>query len=261
MSCTSALRYYVQNTQGRGDRFTSWLEPNTKIMAMKDNASNPSGFLKAQSLTSLAQREIERMITAGEFSPGERINENALAAKLGISRGPIREACRALAALELVQLIPNRGIFIRVITEEDAKSVYELRAGLFGYSGMLLAERITKEQLDYLNLLVEQMDAAANASDFDRYYPPNLTFHDYLVSATGNERLVRTYHDLVRQLHLFRTRGLVSGDGMKASNNEHRAIVAALTARDPQWAFNTMHGHVMAGRDRAMSAHERLEAK
>lgn len=228
---------------------------------MKDDASNPSGFLQAQSLTTLAQREIERMITGGEFSPGERINENALAAKLGISRGPIREACRALAALELVQLIPNRGIFIRVITEEDAKSVYELRAGLFGYSGMLLAERITQEQLDYLNLLIQQMDAAATASDFDRYYPPNLTFHDYLVSATGNQRLVRTYHDLVRQLHLFRTRGLVSGDGMKASNEEHRKIVAALTARDAQQAFDAMHGHVIAGRDRAMRAHERLESK
>lgn len=230
-------------------------------MAMKDNPPNSSGFLQAQSLTSLAQREIERMITGGEFSPGERINENALAAKLGISRGPIREACRALAALGLVQLIPNRGIFIRVITEEDANSVYELRAGLFGYSGMLLAERITKEQLDYLHLLIEQMDAAANANDFDRYYPPNLTFHDYLVSATGNERLVRAYHDQVRQLHLFRTRGLVSGDGMKDSNNEHRAIFEALVARDPRRAFDAMHGHVMAGRDRAMIARDRLEAK
>lgn len=228
---------------------------------MDDNAPNSSGFLQAQSLTSLAQREIEQMIVRGDFSPGERINENALAAKLGISRGPVREACRALAALGLVQLIPNRGVFIRVITEEDAKSVYELRAGLFGYCGMLLAERITKDQLAHLELLIEQMDAAANANDFDRYYPPNLTFHDYLVCATGNDRLVRTYHDLVRQLHLFRTRGLVSGDGMKASNNEHRKIVAALAARDPQQAFDAMHAHVIAGRDRAMKARDRLEAQ
>lgn len=227
-------------------------------MTMADKDIDSSGFLRAQSLTSMAQREIERLVIEGHYSPGERINENALATRLGISRGPVREACRALAAQGLVQLIPNRGVFIRVITEEDAKSVYEVRAGLFGYCGMLLAARITKLQLDHLELLVEQMEAAANANDFDRYYPANLTFHDFLISSSGNERLVKTYHDLVRQLHLFRTRGLVSGDGMKASNREHREIVAGLASRDAQRAFNAMHDHVLAGRDRAMSALARV---
>lgn len=210
------------------------------------------GHLQAHSLTSLAQREIEQMILGGEFTPGERINENALANQLGISRGPVREACRALAAMGLVQLIPNRGVFIRVISEDEAVEVYEMRAGIFGYAGMLLAPRITDDQLAYLYLLVEQMERAAQANDFDRYYPPNLTFHDYLVSATGNQRLIRTYHDLVRQLHLFRARGLVTGNGMKESNREHREIVKALAARDQQRAFNAMAGHVNSGQRRTL---------
>ncbi|OUE40555.1 hypothetical protein BZY95_13970 [Billgrantia desiderata SP1] len=211
-----------------------------------------SGQLQAHSLTSLAQREIERMILGGEFTPGERINENALAIQLGISRGPVREACRALAAMGLVQLVPNRGVFIRVISEGEAREVYEMRAGIFGYAGMLLAPRITDDQLAYLSLLVEQMEGAAQANDFDRYYPPNLTFHDYLVSATNNQCLISTYHDLVRQLHLFRTHGLVAGNGMLESNREHREIVEALAARDPQHAFNAMASHVNAGQRRAL---------
>lgn len=219
---------------------------------MNDDAAPANGPLQSHSLANLAQREIEHMILGGEFMPGERINENALANQLGISRGPVREACRALAAMGLVQLIPNRGIFIRMISEEEAREVYEMRAGIFGYAGKLLARQINDTQLVYLNRLVEQMEAAAQVNDFDRYYAPNLTFHDFLVSATGNRRLIAIYHDLVRQLHLFRSRGLVSGDGMLDSNREHREIVAALEARDAQRAFEAMAGHVEAGQHRAL---------
>ncbi|APX91548.1 hypothetical protein BWR19_00470 [Halomonas sp. 1513] len=211
-----------------------------------------NGPLQAHSLTNLAQLEIERMILGGLFMPGERINENALANQLGISRGPVREACRTLAAMGLVQLIPNRGVFIRVISEEEAREVYEIRAGIFGYAGMLLAQRIDDSQLAYLKQLIEQMEEAARANDFDRYYAPNLTFHDFLVSATGNRRLITTYHDLVRQLHLFRSRGLVSGDGMLDSNREHREIVTALEARDALRSLEAMTGHVEAGQLRAL---------
>lgn len=217
-----------------------------------NNIAPANSPLQAHSLTNLAQNEIERMILGGQFMPGERINENALANQLGISRGPVREACRSLSAMGLVQLVPNRGVFIRVISEEEAREVYEMRAGIFGYAGMLLAHHIDDTQLAYLKRLVGQMEAAAQANDFDRYYAPNLTFHDFLVSATGNQRLLATYHGLVRQLHLFRSRGLVSGDGMLDSNREHRDIVAALEARDPQRAFKAMAGHVEAGQRRAL---------
>lgn len=219
---------------------------------MNDSQKSATTQLRADSLSTLAQRAIEQLIASGEFSPGERINENILACELGISRGPVREACRTLAAQGMVQLIPNRGVFIRVISEDDARNVYELRAGIFGYAGMLLAPYINKAQLAYLKTLIDQMEAAIQAQDFDRYYAPNLTFHDFLVTATRNQRLVETYHDLVRQLHLFRTRGLVAGNGMVASNQEHREIVAALAARDPQRAFAAMAGHVTEGRNRAL---------
>ena len=104
-----------------------------------------------------------------------------------------------------------------------------------------------------LKTLIGQMEAAIQIQDFDRYYAPNLTFHDFLVTATNNQRLVDGYHDLVRQLHLFRTRGLVAGDGMAASNQEHREILVPLARRDPQGAFAAMAGHVLQRRNRALA--------
>src|SRR3979490_1579947 len=118
-------------------------------------------ILKSQSLTTLLKAEIERMILDGSFAAGERINENALAARFGVSRGPVREACRALAELGLVELIPNRGVFIRRIERREAEELYDLRAGLFGLAARLLARIVTEEQLVEMEALLDRMDAAA----------------------------------------------------------------------------------------------------
>ncbi|HEY4192096.1 MAG TPA: GntR family transcriptional regulator, partial [Mesorhizobium sp.] len=84
-------------------------------------------FLQKHSLTSVLQRELETLILSGEFSPGERLNENALAARFSVSRGPVREVCRALAEKGLLELIPNRGVFMRRIDEAEAAELYDLR--------------------------------------------------------------------------------------------------------------------------------------
>jgi len=96
------------------------------------------------------------------------------------------------------------------------------------------------------------MDEAASRGDFDRYYPLNLEFHDALLKATGNQTLMRTYHGLVRELHLFRTRGLLQGGGLEVSNKEHREIVDAIASRDPIRAFQAAAGHVRSARHRAL---------
>ena len=88
--------------------------------------------LQSHTLTGVVQHEIEKMILRGELVPGQRLNEKLVADKLSVSRGPVREACRALAELGLVYLIPNRGVFIKRLTKSDAIEVYDLRAGLIG---------------------------------------------------------------------------------------------------------------------------------
>lgn len=217
-------------------------------------ATDELEILKQRSLTSLLRGEIERMILEGAFTAGERINENALAARFGVSRGPVREACRALAELGLVELIPNRGVFIRRITEREAEELYDVRAGLFGLAARLLARRITDQQLDELQALLDRMDAASQS--FDDYYPLNLQLHDSILRFTGNERLIGAYKQLVKELHLFRARGLVQGGGLAVSNAEHRDIIAALRTRDPLRAFEAAYRHVEGGKSRMLAASE-----
>ena len=100
--------------------------------------------LRTSSLASVVEREVERLILNGSFAPGERINENRLAAELGTSRGPIREAIRALEGSGLIVSIRNRGSFIRRLSVQEVREVYEIRSALFGLAGKLLAERAVK---------------------------------------------------------------------------------------------------------------------
>ncbi len=208
---------------------------------------SPIDFLRTRSLTNVVQSEIERMIVDGELKPGERVNENALAQKLGVSRGPIREACSALGASGLIAVVPNRGFFVRTLSDEEAEDSGEARAGVFAYIGLLLAQRISDDEIAHLEELTRRMDKAAEIGEADIYYPINLEFHDFLVRSCGNERLAQLYRDMVRELHIHRYRGLQGGEELRVSNAEHKAMVEALAARDPQAAFDAFRIHVHHG--------------
>src|ERR1700733_13683523 len=214
-------------------------------MSTDETPSMPTvAALKAHSLTAVVQHEIERMILSGELGPGERLNEKLVADKLAVSRGPVREACRALAELGFVHLIPNRGVFIRKLTRADAIEVYDLRAGLTGLAAELLAPLLTGEHIAQLESYVEEMEQAAETADFGRFYPLNLEFHDYIVRSTGNGRLMKLYRGLVKEFHLFRTHGLVQRNALLESNKEHRDIVAALKAKDGSLSYGRAFHHV-----------------
>ena len=210
--------------------------------------------LREHSLTGVVQHEIERMILSGELAPGERLNEKAVADKLLVSRGPVREACRALAELGFVRLIPNRGVFIKQLTKADAIEVYDLRAGLTGLAAQLLTSTLTADHLMQLEGFVEEMERSAENADFARFYPVNLEFHDFIVRSTGNARLIKLYRGLVKEFHLFRTHGLVQRDSLLESNREHRDIVAALRAGDPMKSYQVSARHVGNGKSRMLSA-------
>lgn len=210
-------------------------------------------ILKANSLSSVLLREIERMIIDGAFQSGERLNENALAARFQVSRGPVREAFRALAEKGLVQIIPNRGAFIRQVSRREAEECYELRAGLFALAGRLLAERITDQQLTQLKDMIVAMEEAAERHSLEDYYPLNLKFHESILKFVGNRRLEEDYFGLINELHLFRERGLLHGGGLAVSNAEHREIVAALEARDPLRASEAACMHVLNAKRRMLA--------
>jgi DNA-binding GntR family transcriptional regulator len=209
---------------------------------------------KQASLPSIVRDEIVRMIESGAFLPGAWINEADLAARLGVSRAPIREACRGLEQSGLLNFVVNRGAFVRQISRSEAAELYDLRSALFALAGRELAPIITTEQIDILNGLLGLMDDAAASGKLDAYYPLNLEFHATLLKFTGNRRLQQTYQSFVRELHLFRRQALVSLERMKDSNAEHRAIVGALGSHNPLAAASLMEAHVLNAKKRVFPA-------
>jgi DNA-binding GntR family transcriptional regulator len=209
-----------------------------------------------QTLTSAVQREIERRILTGEIVAGARLAETPLAAELGVSRGPVREAIRGLIEAGLVDSVANRGGVVRKIGLEEALDLYDLRAVLFGYACELVARRRTEAQVAELTAAVDEMAVAVSARDKDRYYPLNLAFHAKIMEFCGNRRARANYEGVVKEMHLFRRRGLSGVSKITASLAEHRAIVAAIRAGDPQTAFQRGREHVQHGRGRFVATLE-----
>jgi phosphonate utilization transcriptional regulator len=207
-------------------------------------------LVQSNSLPALVQVEIEQLILGGELGVGQRINESDLALRFGTSRGPIREALRALEEARLVRSEKNRGVFVREISVAEADEIYDVREALDQLIGRRVAERATPEQLRELEALVDQMDAASSAHDLKTYHALNLKFHDLLVDFAGNARLTESYRLLTKGLLLFRLRGLKDGGGFAVSNTEHKAVVAAIAARDAARAGRLLRQHAAESRAR-----------
>ena len=216
--------------------------------------------LKTTSLTGVVENELERLILTGEMAPGERLNENRLANRFGTSRGPLREAMRSLQAKGLVFFIRNRGVFVSQISSTEALEIYDVRAAIFGLAGRLLSDLVTDAMLETLDDFVDRMDSAAEAQDFDRYYPINLAFHDYLISMTNNQTLAREYRSFVNKLHLCRTRGLVQAGALAVSNREHREMIDAVASGNRERAHEAFFRHVERSKQRFRSTLEKTEA-
>jgi phosphonate utilization transcriptional regulator len=207
-------------------------------------------LVQSASLPALVQEELERMILAGELAAGSKLNEAAVAELLGVSRGPVREAFRALEESGLVRLEKNRGVYVREVSIAEADEIYELRAVLDEYAGRRVAQAVTPEIARELKGRVERMEKAAAKGDVDAYYQANLAFHDRLVELAGNGKLLATYRRLVNELNLFRRTTLAQVGTLSVSTREHREIVERIAAGQAAAAGRALQDHVLASRER-----------
>ena len=211
---------------------------------------HPISLLQANSLPALVQREIERMILAGDLAAGAPVREAEVAAMLGVSRGPVREAFRALEESGLVRLEKNRGVFVRQISVAEADDIFELRAVLDEFAGRRAAQNATPTQAAELCGLTDRMEKAVGRGDVDGYHSANVAFHDRIVELAGNPKLTVLYRRLVNELHLHRRAALGQAGILPVSMREHRAIVEHIAARQPAAAGRALYEHAMASRDR-----------
>ena len=222
---------------------------------MRDMSAVPNPFqplhptialLQTSSLTTVVQQEIERAILVGEYAPGSKLIEATLATKLGVSRGPVREAFRMLDEAGLVRTEKNRGVFVRDIPMDEAVEIFDLRAAMDELVGRQLATKITPLQLKEIRDLVSDMEKAVKLEDAYNYHLLNLKFHDRLVEMAGNRKLIK-------ELSLFRRLNLADGWLMPISAGEHRAIVKAIASGDADKAGRAMFDHVMESKERTIS--------
>jgi phosphonate utilization transcriptional regulator len=211
-------------------------------------------LVQANSLPGLVQAEIEQLILRGELAIGQRVNESDLALRFGMSRGPIREALRALEESRLVRSEKNRGVFVREVSVREADEIYDVREALDQLIGQRVAERATPEQLRDMQAAVAAMDDATAVQDVKCYHALNLKFHDMLVDFAGNARLMESYRLLTKGLLLFRLRGLQDGGGFAVSNTEHKAVLEAVAARDSARAGRLLRRHAVESRARMHKA-------
>jgi phosphonate utilization transcriptional regulator len=215
---------------------------------------HPISLVQAHSLTGLVQREIERMILAGDLVAGRKLREAEVAAMLGVSRGPVREAFRALEESGLVRFEKNRGVFVRVIGVDEADEIFELRAVLDEFAGRRAAQKATPVEVTELRALVERMEKAVERGDVDLYHASNIAFHDRVIQLAGNAKLTLLYRRLVNELHLHRRAALGQAGILPVSMREHRTIVDHIAARQAAAAGRALHEHAMASRERVHRA-------
>ena len=154
----------------------------------------------------------------------------------------------------LVKAVLNRGLFVSEFTAKDALDIYDIRVAMFGLAARLAAAHMSKERIATLQALVERMDEAAEADSIEAFYPLNRAFHDEIQMYADNPRIAQHMQQLERQLHLFRQKALVGPGAMRASNNEHRALVQALKEGDATQAGQIAERHVSAGRQRLLTS-------
>lgn len=212
--------------------------------------------LKDHSLTDVIQREIEILLFTDALRPGDRINEKQLAEQLGVSRAPVREATRALQEIGLVEIIKNRGVFVRTVNLKQIVDIFNIRGRLAELAAAEAARRISDASARDLGSLIEQMQSASTAED---YLTLNLEFHRQVFRLSDNERLAALDVSLGKEVRLFRLRGLRSKGSTETSNEEHRMILKALQERNSELAGRLFGQHILAGRDRFLSTIEKQD--
>ena len=204
----------------------------------------------------LAFRFRERIVE-GLIAPGAKLNERELSASLQVSRTPLREAIKMLAAEGLVELLPNRGAVAAQLSVQDVADTFEVIAGLEGQSGELAAQRIDAAQLAELQALHYEMMAAYTRRDLSTYYRLNAQIHERINAAARNPVLAQTYRNVNARLQALRFRSNFDERKWRHAVQEHEQMLALLTRRDAPGLRALLVQHLEHKRDAVLDLMQR----
>lgn len=207
----------------------------------EDLTLNMNAYLPLRDVVFHTLREA---ILKGELKPGERLMELQLAAKLGVSRTPIREAIRMLEQEGLAVTIPRKGAEVAKMTEKDMEDVLQIRDALDELAASIACEQITKEELDDLKNTMHAFEESTQTGDLKRIAEADVRFHDIIYKATGNPKLENMLSNLREQMYRYRVEYLKDEKNYPVLVREHSEIVEGLLKKDKQKVTEAMHKHV-----------------
>ncbi len=206
---------------------------------------------EASTIADRAFAHLRQAIVAGELAPGSKISEPDMAARLGISRGPLREAMRRLESTNLVERRPNLGARVITLTSEQLIEIYLIREALESLAARLAAERMSHAAITDLRGLLAQHRAELARESWQAYFQKegDMDFHYRIVQGSGNQRLIGILcDDLYHLVRMYRCKfGMVSHRARDALR-EHELIVDAIAERDGELAELMMRRHIRASR-------------
>ncbi|MCL4459919.1 MAG: GntR family transcriptional regulator [Chloroflexi bacterium] len=187
---------------------------------------------------------IKEKIINCELKPGNPIVEGELAAALGVSRTPIREALQQLQDDGLVILAPHKGAYISDLDVDDVTEIFQIREALEGMVARLAAERITPDSLAELEKIVALLDEAIRENSVELAFKADNQFHALLLETAGNRRASRIIHKLNGQIHRLRFISASIPSRIPVSMQEHKDIAQAIKSRDAHLAEQLMKHHI-----------------
>lgn len=196
-----------------------------------------------------AAQRLRQMLVEGRIAPGAKLNERELCGVLNVSRTPLREAIKMLAAEGLVELLPNRGAVAVSLTEEDILHTFEVMAGLEAQCGELAAQRITRQELAEIQAMHFEMLAAYTRRDLSTYYSINARIHSAISAAARNPVLAAVYQQVNARLQALRFRSNQDEDKWKRAMKEHDRMMEALAKHDGAAMREVLLTHLANKRD------------
>src|SRR5262249_35649937 len=208
----------------------------------RTTVTRSNAFEKTTLATEIA-RHLRQAIIKGDLTPGQRINEFKLTKELALSRSPVREAIRILAAEGLLAIEPHRGARVRPVSEHDLEEIFDVRLMIESH-GLRRAHRPLPDAVAPLRAAVDEARGALRAQVFDRWHRASLAFHDGLVALAANSHLTRLHEELKVSLHRYQISVIRLPGQPERSQVEHEAILDALERGDIDRAAALVTAHI-----------------
>jgi DNA-binding GntR family transcriptional regulator len=193
----------------------------------------------------MAYEFLKSSVLSGHFNPGERLTEEHLAKKLGVSRTPVREALHKLESEGLIKPLETRGFIVSRDSKDEVEELFELRAILEGYALRIISERISEEDLKQLGRLIAGAEDGLRRKRMEEVFKWNTKFHDMLHGiVVDKKRLHRLLVNIRKYVLRYRRDTLQYPDGGKRAVDGHRKILLALGLRDPDLCERMMREHI-----------------